>query len=551
MTAPPGQAAAGPARGPAAIASRHPAVGLAVGVVRDGHLQRFYGHGLAGIASRTPVTEDTVFRIGSLTKTFTAVAVLQLSEQGLIDLDAPAGGYLRAYRLIPAKPGHRPPAVRQLLTHTAGLPQLLYPARAFQPVLGETVRYGQRVPALAEFYQGRLHLIAQPGTRHTYSNHGFATLGQIIEDVTGQPLGHVFRDRIFGPLGMTSTSLARSDRIRARLATGYTLRAGGPRPVRDRDLVTAGAGGIYSTTADMARYAAALLGGGSGEQGQILKPETLASMFAPHYQPDPRVPGVGLAFFRRSLGGHLIAAHDGLVPGFTSQMSLAPDDGTGVVAFTNGARNAMTWLGGEVDALLGHILGVPDPVIRADVPHHPEIWTGVCGWYSFRGSLRDAQKWFIAGAEVFVRRGQLTLRPVTPLPALARGLPLHPDDPDDPDVFRIDLSSLGFGTSRVVFSRSPHAVVNALHLDLSFGPLSFDKQPATRDPRYWAGSALGAAATAATAQAVRRHRQYAPLRARGRALAAAAAATTARPRHDLPHQGMPQVSSRCPRDLPR
>ena len=336
---------------------------------------------------------------------------------------------------------------------------------------------------------------------------------------------------------MTDTDLARSDRIRARLATGYALRAGGPRPVRDRDLLTPGAGGIYSTTADMARYVAALLAGGSGEHGQILKPQTVARMFAPHYQPDPRVPGVGLAFFRRDLGGHLAAGHDGLVPGFTSQLSLAPHDGVGVVAFTNGARSAMAWLGAEVSAVLGCILGVPDPVIRADVPHHPEIWTDVCGWYSFRGSLRDAQKWLVTGAEVFVRRGQLKFRPLTPVPALARGLPLHPDDAGDPYVFRIDLSSLGIGTSRVVFSRSPHAGVTALHLDLDVAPLSFDRQPAIRDPRYWVAGGLGAVAAATTTNAVRRRRQYAPLRARGRALAAAAAATAARRRHDMPHQG--------------
>ena len=537
MTAPPEDAVTGQLEARlAVIPSRHPAVGLAVGVVRDGRLEFFYGHGLADTASRTPVSEDTVFRIGSITKTFTAVAVLQLCEQGLVDLDAPAGDYLRAYRLVPAKPGHRPPTVRQLLTHTAGLPQLVYPTRAFRPVLGETVPYGQRVPALAEFYRGRLHLIAEPGTRHTYSNHGFATLGQIIEDVTGQPLSAYFREHIFGPLGMTDTDLARSGRMSARLATGYALRAGGPRPVRDCDLITPGAGGIYSTTRDMARYVAALLAGGSGEHGRILKPETLTSMFAPHYQPDPRLPGVGLAFFRHNLGGHLVAGHDGLVPGFTSQMSLAPDDGTGVVAFTNGARSAMAWLGAEVTAILGHILRAPGPVIRADVPHHPEIWTGVCGWYSFRGSFRDAQKWFIAGAEVFVRRGQLTLRPVTPMPALACGLALHPDDAGDPYVFRIDLSSLGIGTSRVVFSRSPEVGVTAFHFDLGIGPLSFDKKPAARNPRYWATGALGAVAAATTANAVRQHRQYAPLRARGRALAAAAAAMPARRGRDMPRQ---------------
>jgi hypothetical protein len=216
---------------------------------------------------------------------------------------------------------------------------------------------------------------------------------------------------------------------------------------------------------------AALLAGGSGGHGQVLKPETLASMFAPHYQPDPRVPGVGLAFFRRDVGGHLVVEHDGLAPGFNSQMMLAPHHGVGVVAFTNGARRAIAGLSTEVSAILGRILGVPEPVIHADIPHHPEIWTDVCGWYSFRGSLRDAQKWFVAGAQVFARRGQLTLRPLTPVPALARGLPLHPDDAEDPYVFRIDLSSLGIGTSRVVFSRSPQGRATAFHLGLA--PLSF------------------------------------------------------------------------------
>jgi CubicO group peptidase (beta-lactamase class C family) len=96
----------------AGILNRWPAVGLAVGVVRDGALEFFSGHGVANIESATPVTEDTVFRIGSITKTFTAVAVMQLEEQGLIDLDAPANDYLRAFRLVPAKTGWRPPVCR-------------------------------------------------------------------------------------------------------------------------------------------------------------------------------------------------------------------------------------------------------------------------------------------------------------------------------------------------------------------------------------------------------------------------------------------------------
>src|ERR687898_1624843 len=244
------------------VLNRHPAVGLAVGVVGGGRLEFFHGHGVADIAANTPVTQDTVFRIGSITKTFTAIAVLQLWEHGLVDLDTPANDYLRAYRLIPAKAAHRPATLRQLLTHTAGLPQLVYPSRAFRPILGETVQFGQRLPTLAEFYRGGLHLVAEPGTSCTYSNHGFATLGQIVEDVSGKPLDRYFREHIFDPLAMADTDLLRSDRVKARSATGYALRGDGPHPVGDCDVVTVGGGAIYSTTSDMGRYVAALLGGG-------------------------------------------------------------------------------------------------------------------------------------------------------------------------------------------------------------------------------------------------------------------------------------------------
>jgi CubicO group peptidase (beta-lactamase class C family) len=105
----------------AEVLDRWPSAGPAADVVRDGSLEWFLGHGVADIESKEPVTENTVFRIGSLTTTFTAIAVMQLWEQGLVDLDAPANDYLRSFRLIPAKASFRPAAVRYLLTHTAGI----------------------------------------------------------------------------------------------------------------------------------------------------------------------------------------------------------------------------------------------------------------------------------------------------------------------------------------------------------------------------------------------------------------------------------------------
>ncbi len=253
----------------------------------------------------------------------------------------------------------------------------------------------------------------------------------------------------------------------------------------------------------MARYVAALLGGGANVHGAVLKPATLATMFEPHYQPDPRVPGMGLGFFRGNAGGHLVVEHQGILPGFNSQIFVAPDDGVGVVAFTNGASRAMLWLPGEVAGLLNHLLGVPDQAIRTDVPQHPEIWGDICGWYQLPGRLTDvrARSMMGAGVEVFARRGQLMLRGLTPVPAVYRGFPLHPDDDQDPYVFRIDLSEFGIGTARVVFSREPGAGTTAAHLE--FFPMSAQKRPATNNPRWWVNGAL---AVAATAIAVRRRR---------------------------------------------
>ncbi|MFI7542450.1 serine hydrolase domain-containing protein [Actinoplanes sp. NPDC049599] len=447
------------------IRNRRPVVGLAVGTVRGGALESFHGAGLADIATGTPVTEDTVFRIASVTKTFTAVAVLQLWERGLVDLDAPVGAYLRAYRLVPAKAGFRPVTLRHLLTHTAGIREVLHPSGLLRMRdLGETVPAGRPVPSLAEFYGGRLRVDVQPGTSFAYTNHGFATLGQIVEDVSGEPLDRYFREHIFAPLGMTSTDLACS----GRLATGYELRARGPVPITGYEVVTVGGGAVLSSPRDMARYVAALLGGG----GAVLAPGTVATMTAPQYQPDPRIPGMGLAFFRGELGGHRTVEHDGVLPGFDAQILLAPAAGVAVLAFANGAKRGMHWLGPETANLMRRLLGVPAATVRTDLPQRPETWGDLCGWYRFTAHRTDPARLAVGPAvQVVVRRGELVIRALSPIPALRRGFVLHPDDDRDPEVFRIELPWFGIGTGRVVFSRPPGTGRTAIYLD--FAPLSF------------------------------------------------------------------------------
>jgi hypothetical protein len=248
----------------------------------------------------------------------------------------------------------------------------------------------------------------------------------------------------------------------------------------------------------MARYLAAILGGGTNDRGSVLEPATLATMFDAQYQPDPRIPGIGLAFFRETAGDHALIEHQGIVPGFNSEVFLAPDDGVGVMAFTNGSGNAMLWMPTELGKLLHDLLGVPEEGIRTDVPQRPEVWEDILGWYYLPGPITDARARSMlgAGVEVFVRRGELLLRFLTPVPALYRGFPLHPDA-EDPFVFRVDAS--GLFTLRVVFSREPEDGAMAVHLDLM--PLSAYKRPNATNPRRWAE---GAAAVAGTAILARR-----------------------------------------------
>jgi CubicO group peptidase (beta-lactamase class C family) len=483
----------------AQVLDRWPCAGLAVAVITDGGLAWFHGHGLADVAAKTPMTEDTVFRIGSITKTFTAVAVMQLWEQGLVDLDTPANDYLRTVRLVPKKSNLSPATVRHLLTHTAGVGYLRQLSDLLQPGVGSGDRAGRSgAPPLAQYYRRGLPVEIEPGTKWVYSNHGFAALGQIVEDVSGQPLDRYLRDRIFDPLGMEHTDLIRSERVRPYLATGYVLRSHGLKPVADREVPTAGGGGMYSTTADIARYVAALLRTAAGEHGSVLRPETVATMFRPHFQPDPRVPGMGLAFELGQEADHRTVGKTGILSGFHSAIALAPEKGIGVIVFSNtgglDGRGVPTPL---ATMLLRLLLGLSVDPIRIDIPPRPETWDEICGWYGLPpGPVTNlfVRALMGAGAEVVVQGGHLMLKPLTPIPAMRRGFRLYPDDPDDPWVFRIYFPEFGM-ESRVVFDGgSNERTARRLLLDV----MSFERRPDFRNPRPWltGGLAIGTAAVA-------------------------------------------------------
>lgn len=338
------------------ILNRRPMVGGAFGVVAGGELVLLRAHGVAGLNPARPVTLDTVFRVASITETFTAVAVLQLWELGKVDLDAPVTEYLTGYRLIPADAGWRPVTIRDLLTHTAGIPEVPRAAGLPRPGFGEAVKPGRRVPPLTECYGSGLRVDWEPGTRWRYTGHGPATVGQIVEEVSAQPFADYLRDNVFQPLGMTASGLSAYPPTGDRAATGYDIGAGGVRPVPAYGMTTGGASCAYSTPVDMARYLVAMLNGGRNDFGAVLQPGTVAMMYESNSRPDPRTAGAGLGFWLGSIGGHRTAEHGGVLPGFHSQITLAPDDGVGVMGFTNGSKDAMFWLPGATAGLLERVL---------------------------------------------------------------------------------------------------------------------------------------------------------------------------------------------------
>jgi len=230
--------------------ARDELVGLAAGIVVDGELAWFRGYGLRDPARGLPVERDTVFGIGSMTKTFTTLAVLKLRDEGRIDLDRPAASYLPALDAI-AYPTIDSPRIttRQLLTHTSGLPRM-----------GNFPEYPARPPTRAEFLATLtgLGLDRPPGERRVYSNLGFQLLGPLVEEVAGVDHRSYVRDEILRPLGMKWAAWHPEDVPGDRLAVGHERLPGQPPHARPpwRPGAADAAGGLYASVEDLARYAA-------------------------------------------------------------------------------------------------------------------------------------------------------------------------------------------------------------------------------------------------------------------------------------------------------
>ena len=307
-----------------------PAVGLAVAVTDRRQTLYTAGLGYADLDARSPVTADTTFQIGSIGKSMTALALLQLVDARRLDLNAPLSTHLPWFAM-PSRYGAI--TLRHVLSHTAGLPA----GTDFTPA----ARY-------EGFALRETEAAWEPGTRFHYSNTGYKLLGWLLEDVTGQDYGGVIRERVLQSLGMAATDPVMTHQTRHRMATGY-VPLHDDRPYRRNDAMipatwmeyAVGDGSPASTAGDMARYVRLWLNDGRGYAGPVVSPATYRMMTTPvinmargdDYEHDY---GYGFGIISHQADGHHFIGHGGSTVGFRAIMMADQTDGLGVVILCSG-----------------------------------------------------------------------------------------------------------------------------------------------------------------------------------------------------------------------
>ncbi|MGH9384782.1 MAG: serine hydrolase domain-containing protein [Vicinamibacterales bacterium] len=286
--------------------------------VAGGEIAVARGFGAAQLDPRRPVDPDrSGFFLASVSKTITATAALQLVERGRIDLHADVNTYLKSFQVAAE---HRPITLHHLLTHTAGFDERL---------TGAAVRSAQDMqPSSRYLARAMPPTFVEPGRVISYSNHGFALVGHLVEEISGRPFADSLREEVFEPLGMLRSG-SLTGRIPEDFAVAYDFVRGGPRALTPDYLQVASAGAFYTTGTDMGRFLIAHLRGGAYRDRRILQPETVALMHAQHFTQTPDTSGWAYGLWEDARGGQRALLHNGGGKGFRALLYLLPQQDAG------------------------------------------------------------------------------------------------------------------------------------------------------------------------------------------------------------------------------
>ena len=378
----------------AAFAQEQQIPGLAAGIVQDGRLVHATTVGLADIEGAREVGPDTAFRIASMTKNMTALAILALRDQGRLALDAPLSQYVPQFAaVVPATSDSPPVSLRHLLTHVAGF---VTDDPWGDRVLGMT-------PAELDVLIASGKLFARPpGLAFEYSNLGYALLGRVLTNVSGEPYQSFIRRTILKPLGMTRTTFDAIEAARGDYAWGYRLDEGQwSRERIEPDGEVGAMGGLATTVPDYARYVAFLLNAWPARDDPDPGPVRRSSVremglwHAPPHADDPDRPsppgayGYGLNNAADAELGRRLH-HAGGLPGYGSHVLMIPGKGVGVFAFGNRTYAPMSRLTLQLATILHPSLPKPKVAIS---PYLKRTVEAVVAAYA-SGRIETAAKLF-------------------------------------------------------------------------------------------------------------------------------------------------------------
>jgi CubicO group peptidase (beta-lactamase class C family) len=339
--------------------------GLAYGIVHDDKIVHLESFGEADPSGRA-VTPQTPFILASVSKSFTALAIMQLSEEGKVDLDAPVQRYIPWFHVADKAASHQI-TVRNLLNHTSGLPE----DTSFGPMRSNDMSYDaleERVRTLSD-----VQLNQPVGGAFEYTDANYDVLGLIVERVAGQSYESHVQEHIFAPLDMNHSFTNQTAAQRHGLATGH--RSWFSFPMRFDAPYSRGAtpsSYLISSTQDMTHYLIAQLNAGRYADTSVLSPAGVAAMHRPAVKEGDRDNFYGMGWERRStLGGVPIIQHDGTNSNFYADMVLEPEGRWGVVILAN--FNSFNLNGGRLQALSGGVISQLHGQAPPDVPmpHHP------------------------------------------------------------------------------------------------------------------------------------------------------------------------------------
>ena len=351
------------------------APGVSVSIVRAGHdTLVFKGYGKADVENDVPATPATVYRIGSITKQFTAAAVMRLVERGSVHLDDPIGRYL------PELPGAwRPVRIRQLLNHTSGIPSYTDLGEAWARRWGEYMPPDTLVALTAN-----KPMDFEPGTGWRYDNTGYVLLGMLLEKVSGQPYGAYLDSTMFRPLGLSNTRYCDRAPLIAHRSQGYQRegKVFTNAPYLDMSQPYA-AGALCSTVGDLARWDWLLA------TGKVVNQSSYTAMTSP--QGIATLDRYGFGLVRDAVDSHVRITHGGGINGFISSNAYFPDDSLSITVLANAAPS-------DPDALLTNIarvvFGIPlAKQTRAEdtVPLPDSIRAAVPGTYALEVAGRELE----------------------------------------------------------------------------------------------------------------------------------------------------------------